>query len=143
MAGMYNDIKSLIEKRGQPVRFRYFNQSLNAGSYDDDTALTQSGTDLWISGFPQVIRETRGSKDAVLLEQGLVTSDDLKLYVEGITRTDGMFKVGLFNLSAGSPTTDEYAIIEKGTEAPLLNGSVMYRKLYLRKLTTGSIFGEV
>ena len=138
MAGsMYDDVKSLIEKRGQAVRFRYFNETFNTGSYDSDSVLTQSGTDLWVSGFPQSLATTQGSDDSVLLQQGKILTNDLKLYVQGEIDTETIFK-----LQIGSPTGENYSMIEAGVDAPLLNGSPMYRKIFLRRLTTGSLFGE-
>jgi hypothetical protein len=126
-----------ILANGKVCRFRYFAESGADAGYDDDVVLTQTGTDYFTSGLVQPIKDRFGSADAILLQQGKILNNDLKLYVLGDVPTSGTFKVGI-----GSPTIEnEYSRIPDGTEQWDLDGAV-YKKLYLRVLPTGSIDGE-
>jgi len=125
---------------GEQIRFKYYNVSYGAGSYyDDDITLTQSGNDLWCSGVILPIDTTRGSYDSVLLEQGKITLDDKKIYVNGDIQTSGLgpIKIG----TTGSPPTRQYEIID-GVTYWNVNGSPIYKKIYVRYLTNGSFIGE-
>jgi len=126
---------------GDQVRFKYYNQSIGAGSYyDDDTTLTQSGTDLWTSGVQQPISSNQYSSDSVLLEQGKILLDDSKLYILGTTVTSGLapIKVGI-----GSPVRNEYEILGQGQVTEWgINGTPIYKKIYARILNGGSFVGE-
>ena len=141
MANVGSDFKdgfNEVLQYGQLVRFRYFNSSYGAGSYyDDDVTLTQSGSDLWISGVVLPIDQSRGSSDAVLLEQGKILTNDTKLYIEGLIDTSGTFKVGL-----GSPPANEYSSLVDGIIEWKVNDESVVNKLYIRRLTTGSLAGE-
>ncbi len=141
MSNVGSDFKeglSEVLKYGQLVRFRYFNSSYGAGSYyDDDVTLSQSGNDIWVSGVVLPIDQSRGSSDAVLLEQGRLLTDDTKLYVEGTVTCSGTYKVGL-----GSPTTGEYSILNQGVITWRVNDEPIVNKLYIRMLPTGSLIGE-
>jgi len=136
--------KSITEvlRYGEQVRFKYYTGSFGAGSYyDDDISLTQSGNDYWCSGLICPIDSKLGGYDALLLQQGKILYDDKKLYVAGVVQTSGLgpIKIGM----AGSPTTRQYEILSDGeTISWGLNGSPIYKKLYIRYLTTGSFIGE-
>ncbi len=140
MANIGSDFKEGFEEvlqYGQLVRIRYFNPSFGAGSYyDDDVTLTVSGN-LWISGVVQPIDASRGSSDAILVEQGKLLTDDTKLYIDGTVDTSGTLRIGL-----GSPPTDEYSLLPEGVINWKVNAEPIVNKLYIRRLTTGSLLGE-
>ncbi len=124
---------------GQQVRFKYYGVGFGAGSYyDDDVLLTPSGIELYISGVILPINATRGSSDAVLIEQGKILTNDSKLYIEGTINTSGTFKVGLGSPLSGS----EYSIINQGIIKWDVNAVPILKKLYLRQLPNGSFIGE-
>ena len=128
-----------VLKNGTQLRFRYFNVAYpGAGSYyDDDTTLTQSGTDFYTSGLIFPINSKQGSTDALLVEQGLLLDNDSKVYVVGTVETSGLFKVGI-----GSPqisTSSQFAVIPEGIHSYQINGSPVYKLMYLRQLTNGSL----
>ncbi len=134
----FKDGLNEVLKYGQLVRFRYFNSSYGAGSYyDDDVTLSQSGNDIWVSGVVLPIDQSRGSSDAVLLEQGKLLTNDTKLYVEGTVTCSGTYKVGL-----GSPPAGEYSILNQGVVTWNVNDEPIVNKLYIRVLPTGSLIGE-
>jgi len=134
------DVKKIINY-GQPVRFKYYEPTIaGAGSYyDDDVSLAQSGNDLWTSGlhFPISTTGRLSSSESILMQQGKILENDLRLYVEGGIQTSGIVKIGL-----GSPPINEYKIIEDGVQSWELNGSPAYKKLFIRVLTNGSFIGE-
>ena len=135
-ADLRQDVEQILAC-GQVVRFRFFTISGADTGYDDDIVATQSGVDLFTSGLIQPIRDTFGSQDAVLLQQGKILMNDSKLYVLGDVPTSGTWKVGL-----GSPTpSNEYSIIPIGNETWTLDTDV-YKKLFIRVLPTGSLIGE-
>lgn len=123
---------------GDKCRVRYYSRTFNTGSYDDDFAITRSGTELWVSGLLMPIDSNRGSIDAILVEQGRLLLNDVKLFVEGSLDTSGIIKIGL-----GSPTpNEEYSMVPEGINAYNLLGSIIYKKVYLRVLQGGSFIGE-
>ena len=129
---------------GQPVRFRFFNISGASAAYDDDVVLTQSGTDLWTSGLVQPIviggaNQTRGSNEAVLVEQGKLLNDDLRVYVDGSVNLSGVWRVGI---GSANPPTREYSLVPKGITSWPLDINSVYKKVFVRVLPTGSLIGE-
>lgn len=130
---------------GEQIRFRYFNTGYGAGSYyDDDVTLTISGGDFWTSGVVLPISNSRGSSDSVLLEQGKILMNDTKLYIDGAINTSGTWKLGLGSNGTGSPVpiTGEYSLLSEGTMKWDVNATPVLKKLYIRKILTGSLVGE-
>lgn len=135
------DIDSLINSRGQIIRIRTYTQTILGGAgsyYDSAVTLSASGSQIWTSGLPQPIGGRRGSYEAVLVEQGKLIENDIKLFVAGSHNFSGAaFKIGL-----GSPPVREYSIVSEGVYAYPILGSNIYQRLYLRYLNTGSLYGE-
>ncbi len=134
-----NGFSDLLGKAGKVVTFRYFSETIGS-VWDDDVTFTQSGTDLLLSGIVLPLDNTQGSQDSVLLEQGKLIDNDLRLFINGSIITTGSdlnFKVIM-----GSGTGDSYTSVPTGTFAPEINGTKIYKKAYIRKLTNGSLFGE-
>ncbi len=126
---------------GQQLRIKYYNVGYGAGSYyDDDITLTQSGSNFWTSGVILPISNSRGSSDAVLLEQGKVLTNDTKLYIDGSIPTSGVIKIGLGSYTNMSGC--EYSVIEEGVMKWNVNAVPILKKLYIRRLPTGSLMGE-
>ena len=125
-------------KYGQLVRLKYYNTSYGAGSYyDDDISLTQSGSDVWVSGIVQPIDASRGSDEAILFEHGNLLTSDSKLYLAGSVNTSGILKIGL-----GSPPVNEYSMLDAGNISWSVNDASVVNKVYIRNLTNGSLIGE-
>jgi len=132
---LFTDLKSTVNTYGQAVRFRYFVGSIGAGSYDDDISLFKEGNDTWVSGLVQPI----GKAENDLVQQGLLKTDDLKVYFDSSVNVSGTWRLGI----GGSPPAQEYGLTEDNLRnSPLINGSVIYHKVFVRKLTTGSLVGE-
>ena len=124
-------------KYGQQIRIKYYNIVEIGEYYDDDIRLTQSGVDFWTSGVILPLNGERGSSDAVLLEQGKVLTNDTKLYIDGSVGTSGTIKIGL-----GNPIDGEYSLLSEGVAKWDVNQTPILKKLYIRRLTTGSLMGE-
>lgn len=122
---------------GQPIRIRYFSGAINGSYYDDNQVLTRSGVDIWTSGVVQPIQTPQGSSEANLMQQGLILDNDVRLFISGAVQTSGMFKVGL-----GSPITGEFALTQAGVVTWSPDAVPVYKKLYVRHLTNGSLVGE-
>ena len=137
IVGDFQDATASLMTYGQQVRFRYFHVAYDADYYDDDVTLTRSGTDFWTSGVILPINNARGSDDAVLLEQGKILMNDTKLYITGTVNTSGTWKLGL-----GNPIEGEYSLLSEGTKKWNVNQIPIMKKLFVRKLLTGSMIGE-
>jgi len=132
------DINALIDEHGVNCRFRYFTPSYSGADYDDYATLTISGSDYWSSGLKQPLSKKWGSSDGVLLQEGKLLVDDCRLYTKGVVPTSGTLKIQI-----GSPSGEQYCIVNNpGTISWDINNIPVYKKLYLRVLTNGSILGE-
>ena len=132
-AELLADVNSFINTHGTIIRIRKFTRTIGAGSFDDDVLLT-SGVDTWTTGCIQPL----GFNDNILVQQGFLFRDDLRCYVSSDVNVSGTWKLGI-----GSPPTNEYTLAKDNiTESPHVNGSVIYQKMFLRKLTIGSLYGE-
>ncbi len=131
-----SDVESAIAN-GDIMRFRYFTKTYDADDYDDAVTLAQSGTDFYTSGLIFPLKTKEGSEEASLVEQGLLLTSDSVIYVTGTVLTSGLFKIGL-----GSPqtaTSTQYGSIPSTEHTWKLGGVDVYKKLFVRNLTTGSL----
>jgi len=125
----------LVANVGKPVIFRYFDKTIGS-VWDDEVVLTVNGS-VATSGIAMPLSNQQGSTDSVLIEQGKLQDNDLKLYVNGsvsITGSEDMLKV----IIGG----DSYSPIPIGTYTPEVENTKIYKRIYLRRLTTGSYYGE-
>ena len=134
-------LNKTISLAGKPICIKYYTQTIGS-VWDDDVVLSQSGNDFWTSGviFPVVARE--GSQEAVLVEQGKLMDQDKILFLTGDTPTVGsefQVKIGL-----GSPVAadQEFTTITIGEINPEVEATKVYKKVFIRRLTTGSLTGE-
>ena len=130
------DFDSLIGQYGRTIRFTRFEVSGADAGYDDEVVLG-SAVISWESGLIQPVRAVRGSINAVLIEQGKVLMNDSVVYINGDINTSGAFRVGL-----GSPPTEDYFVVDDGITSWPVNGSVVYKKMIVRRLSTGSFVNE-
>lgn len=136
----------MILNAGLPVSIRYYYNNVGSGTgsvYDEPSVggLTLSGT-IWLSGIYFGISPTN-SEDNVLLEQGKINLQDKRLYIPGSIilspHTGSVFqnKIGI-----GSPGNDFYSILSEGADAEDIAGVNIYKKVFIRRLTNGSLIGE-
>lgn len=124
-------------KFGHPIRIRYFTQTFPTGSVDSEVVLTQSGTDVYGTGVTQPIKTSRGTSIALLMEQGKLLDTDQILYVDNTVNLSGTLKLGI-----GSPVSYDNTIIPDGATAWNITGSEIYKKVIIRRLIGGSLYGE-
>jgi len=134
--GVRDAVNPILNSIGTALRLKYYNFTVaGAGSsYDDDVSLTLSGT-AWGSGLIIPVG-TRGI-DAFLMEQGKILQDDSKFYILGNLQTSGIIKLGI-----GSPPVREYSLIDPGTIGRKFGDTNIYKVVYGRFLTNGSMLGE-
>jgi len=94
---------------------------------------------VWVSGIPLPIDTSRGSSDAVLLEQGYLLTNDTKLYVRGAINTSGTYRIGFLQVIHQQMNM---VVLPDGVITWNVNAEDVVNKLYLRRLTTGSLAGE-
>ena len=130
------DFHQTIKMIGLPLRIKYYNTTYpGAGSYyDDDRTLSQSGSDLWISGVIMPVRAKEGSDEAYLMSQGRILMEDKALYINGSISVSGIFQIGV-----GSPPATENAVVGEGITSWTLENTSIIKKLYLRVLSPGSL----
>lgn len=133
---LQTDFDSLIGRYGRTIRFTRFEVSGASAGYDDEVTLG-SAVISYESGLIQPVRAVRGSINAVLIEQGKVLMNDSVLYINGDINTSGAFRIGL-----GSPPTEDYFVIDDGITPWPVNGSAVYKKIVVRRLTLGSFVNE-
>ena len=135
---------NVVGKAGKPVRVRYFSETVGS-VWDDEVTLTEvTGSEVWTSGVVLPLSNRYGSEDVILVEQGKLTNQDQRLYVNGSLDFTGVgsnlkVKIGM----NGSPTqTDNYTLIPQGGIPYEVGGTPIYKKVYIRRLTNGSFIGE-
>jgi len=123
----------IINRAGKPISITYY--SLSVGSvWDDEVTLSKSGNTLWTSGVVLPI----GQADSVLVQQGKLLDSDQRLYVTGsLNFTGSEMQV---EVQLGSKTvTDQIFTMIPGGMAPEVEDQKIYCKVYIRRLTTGSL----
>ena len=126
----------IIDKAGRQIKIEYLTPIYD-DTYDEAIDSVISGT-LWTSGIVLQPNNSRGTSDSVLMEQGKVIDSDKKLYVNGslvITGSEYLTKIQI-----GSPTGEVYTTIPDGATMHEVNGTPIYKKIFIRRLTTGSLF---
>jgi len=131
-----DQFQKILDANSDKIRFRKFTIARSATDYDDEVTLS-SPVDTWASGNVQQVDSLSNSQDALLVQQGKLLQNDIKVYVLGTIDTSGTWKMGL-----GSPHREEYAPIPDGIQTHFINGSPIYKKLFLRVLPNGSLIGE-
>jgi len=131
------DFTNNVKSYGTSILIQHYTGSVSNTEWDDAQALTGSGTDVWVSGMYFPIKATRGSTDAILLEQGKITQADKSLFLPGDTETTPIMKIGI-----GSPVTHQHSVIPEGIITHPMEEHAVYKKMYIRTLETGSLIGE-
>lgn len=132
-----SDVNAIINENGVTCRFRYFTPTITGSDFDNYTSLAKSGNDIWTSGLKQPLSSRFGNSDSILVEQGKLFTDDSKLYVKNDVQTSGVVKI-----QVGSPSGEQYQILNLGTVDWTINNTTVYKKSFIRVLPNGSIAGE-
>lgn len=132
-ADLRADVTNFINSYGQVFTIKYLNLSGGSAYYDDDINYTISGTACYSGLF-----QSLSKNDNVLVEQGIINPSDKILFTAGDINISGTITI-----QAGSKTGDIFSIVPLGKGSTDLGTDAVYNKLYLRKLSTGSLLGEV
>ena len=130
---MRNEVSKLVNDYGRVITIKYLNISGGSAYYDDNVTYTVSGT-LCTSG----IFLPKDQNDNLLVEQGKIFADDKKLYLSGDINVSGTITI-----QAGSKTGTVYSIVPIGVGGIDVGTDNVYSKLFVRRLPTGSLIGEV
>lgn len=125
----------LVLQAGRPISINYYNEVYDS-TYDDVLTLTLSGT-ITTSGIILPINDTLGTKDNVLVQQGRLQNDDNKLYLSGgipLTGSDTQIRIKIGN--------ESYSVLNPGPVTPEAEATSIYKRVFIRRLTTGSLVGE-
>jgi hypothetical protein len=135
-------MKHIMDRAGLRIRLNYYNQSIGS-VYDDESILTYSGT-TWTSGIVMSVNSSFGGNDGILMEQGILRDSDKKLFISGnypLTGSSMQVKIQL------GPNGENYSVLHLGkfgeNVIPEVSGNIVYKKVYIRRLTNGSLWGEV
>lgn len=133
---LQNGFNSLIQRAGKQIGVTYYTQVIGS-VWDDDTALSISGTTIWTSGIVLPI----GQADSVLMQQGKLLDNDQRLYVNGsLSFTGSELQV---EIQLGSATTtDQIFTTIPGGISPEVDDTRIYKKIYIRRLKIGSLIGR-
>lgn len=134
---LQNGFAHIVSKAGRQIKIDYLTPIYD-DVYDEVAKFISSGT-VWTSGVIMSLNQSRGSTDSVLFEQGKLIDNDKKLFVNGsllLTGSDLTVKIQL-----GSPTGETYSTIGDIFTSEI-EGENIYKKAYIRRLTTGSLINE-
>ncbi len=131
----------LLNLAGTQILVRHFSTVIGS-VWDDETTLTQVGTDIWTSGIVLPINARQGSHDSVLLEQGKLINEDLKLFVNGSLLITGSERLVTIAIGSPPPADRTFTTIPDGTIRAEIEGTPVYKKVFLTRLTTGSLVGQ-
>lgn len=129
-------LRYLSNNAGRTLRARYYTESIPGSVWDDDRTLTLSGNDLYLSGIVTKI-DGKSSEDQVLLEQGRIRYDDTKLYINGSIQTNSGLRIFTIAISGLNRVYQEVPF--GGAYLPQYLGTDIYKKIYMREVTTGSL----
>ena len=138
---LLNGFGKLLNKGGNQISVSYYLPTYDS-VYDEAGigSLVKSGNTVWTSGL--VFPVNPQSDDNILLEQGKIALSDNKLYVSGglmLSQTTG--SVLITKIGVGSPITDYFSLIMPGTDLYSNEGIPVYKTVYIRVLTNGSLIG--
>jgi hypothetical protein len=131
---------NIVSKGGVNCNFIYLDKVLGS-VWDDDVSLSL-GSSLWASGVIFPLNGTNSSKDFVLVEQGLLRPNDLKLYVSGGVDFNMYAGSDMMKIQIGSPSGDKYFVIPEGVQSWGVTNTSIFKKAYIRRLQLGSFLGE-
>lgn len=133
------DFSGDVAQSGRVMRIQHYAPSFSGAGYDN-SYLTLSGTTQYIHAMDFPVGMGRyGGEDFKLLEQGHIQYDDRKMFFNPAANFSGAYvKIGI----SGSSVTELFSVIPEGAKVYPVQGVDIYKKVYARKLNTGSFPGE-
>lgn len=135
------DLNQFIKSYGKIFRIRYYEEQHDKGDYDDQPTLIKSGTDIYTSGLIFPINANRGSTEYSLLEQGKVLTNDSTAFFTGNVNFESSDQI---KIGVGSPvsTGSEFMLIPNTINSYEVAGEIVYKKIFIRRLSTGKLPNE-
>lgn len=137
--GVYNFLQDglkYIFDNSNVLQLQLINYSMASGNVYDDEVLVTGSTISYASGLIFPVGGKQGSVESLLFEQGKIKTSDKKIYIFGTTAiTSSGLIVGI-----GSPSNSYYKVINDGSEMYEVNGSPVYKKLFVRYNDSGSVY---
>ena len=126
-------LNGLIQRTGLQIGITYYTQVVGS-VWDDESVLTVSGNTLWTSGIILPV----GQADAVLVQQGKLLDSDQRLYTHGSLSFVGSEMQVEVQLGSRTTTDEIYTMVPGGIN-PQVEDVRIYKKVFIRKLTIGSL----
>ncbi len=135
---LQTDFINTVKEYGTNISITQYVDSYSGAQYDD-AYLTASGTTLWTWGRLDPIRRVETGDEKKLIDAGKLSLNDSRLFLPGsYNAVDTFTQFGL-----GSPVANVYSMIEGGKVPYYVAGSVIYNKIFVRILATGSFVRQV
>lgn len=134
-APLLNNGMTEIFHAANQVYVKLINYYVSGTNYDDVLTQNLIGS-YWTSGLVFPVKNKQGSEEALLIEQGKLSTKDKIIFFPGSTTLNSSGIV--FGL--GSPVSDYYALMQDGISLYTVNGSNIYKKVWARRTITGSLF---
>ena len=133
-----NGLTKLFQRAGTQISVSYYTPTIGS-IYDEATSLAESGTRIWTSGIVFAL-DPNSTTDSVLIQQGKLADNDLKLYTHGsLLLTPVVGSTTLYTqVGIGSPGS-MFSIIPLGGVPREAEGIKIFKRIYLKKLQTGSL----
>ncbi len=119
-----------IMNNGVQTEINIYSSVVSGTDYDDVLTYTNTGS-ITTSGVVFPIKARQGSEEAVLMEQGLITTTDKVLYTGSIDIS------GTPTITVGS---NFYSTIENGVYDYTINDETIFKKIFIRNLPNGSLY---
>lgn len=135
-SGLRADVSSLLDAYGTPITIKYYTANTFSGtSYDEEYFFVASGLTVSGAGIVQALSDKMSGGDKKYLEQGLLRTDDKKLFIHGSINitTQSLVTIG----NNGS----QYTILPQGIIPHEISGINIYSTAYMRAYTGGSYYG--
>ena len=134
-----NGLTKMFQRAGTQISVTHYTQ-VTGSIYDEGTSLAASGTKLWTSGIVFAL-DPSSTSDSILLQQGKLADNDLKLYTHGSLAFSFVGSTLWTKIGIGSPGS-MFSIIPLGGVPQEVEGIRIFKRVYLKKLQTGSFLGE-
>jgi hypothetical protein len=131
-----NDGLNYILDNSNNCLIKLVNYTQAGSQYYDDYMTQVNAGSSWISGLIFPVKAKTGSNEALLMEQGKLLTNDKVIFIKGSVNVNSS---GLL-VGIGSPVNKYYTLIADGITTYEVNGSPVYKKLYVRHTINGSIF---
>ena len=110
-------------------------------------ALISNSVDFYYSGLPVLTSgiiqcpDPNNAEDNLLFEQGKIGINDLRIYLHGsliLSPNTGSVLQTIIGIGSSN-----YSIVPIGAQAEEVNGTPIYKRAFIRRLTNGSLVGMV